>query len=247
MRPILLTCGLLLAALAGCDSAPLPSADLSSRLVRNVVLMDGTGTPGRAGALRFDRGVIVGLGELEPLPGEIVVDGGGRVLAPGFIDTHSHADDHLDAEPGALAAVSQGITTVVIGQDGGSPFPLLDFRMNLLERPVAVNVAAFAGHNTLREHVLGADFRREATAPEIAVMSQFLREDLAAGALGLSTGLEYDPGIYSATDEIIALARVAAEHGGRYSSHLRSEDRWFEAAIDEILRIGREAALPVQI
>jgi N-acyl-D-amino-acid deacylase len=91
------------------------------------------------------------------------------------------------------------------------------------------------------------DFQRHATEPEIAVMSQFLKEDMQAGALGLAAGLEYDPGIYSATEEVIALAKVAAGQGGRYISHVRSEDRWFEQAIDEIIEIGRQAEIPVQV
>ena len=94
---------------------------------------------------------------------------------------------------------------------------------------------------------MGEHYQRHATESEIAVMSQFLREDLQAGALGLSTGLEYDPGIYSSTDEVIALARVAAKQGGHYISHVRSEDRWFEQAIDEIIEIGRSAQIPVQV
>ena len=138
------------------------------------------------------------------------------MLAPGFIDTHSHIDWKLFKPPEALEAVSQGITTAVIGQDGGSPFPLLDFRMRLLDRPVALNLASYSGHNTIRAHVLKDDFRREATEFEIRVMQQFLREDMQAGALGLGTGLEYDPGIYSSTEEVIELARIAQEFGGRH-------------------------------
>jgi N-acyl-D-amino-acid deacylase len=233
--------------LGACERAPLPSADVSSQLLRNVVIVDGTGAPRRTGAVRIGGGRIIDAGALVALPGEAVIDGGGLVLAPGFIDTHSHAGDELFEHPGALAAVSQGITTVVIGQDGSSPFRLLDFRFRFLEEPAAVNVAAYSGHNTLREHVLGKDYRREATAAEVSVMGQFLREDLQAGALGLSSGLEYDPGIYSATSEVIDLALISAEFGGRYSSHIRSEDRRFEEALDEAIAIGRTAGVPVQI
>jgi N-acyl-D-amino-acid deacylase len=242
-----LLAGSLLAVVAGCKDEPLPSADPPSQLVTNVTLIDGAGGPRREGAVRIQGAKIIDVGDLKARPNDVVIDGGRLVLAPGFIDTHNHADEELFDQPGALAAVSQGITSVVTGADGDSPFPLLDFRLKLLDRPVAVNVAAYSGHNTLRRHVLGENYQREATAPEIAVMSQFLREDMQAGALGLSSGLEYDPGIYSSTEEVIALAKVAAEHGGRYSSHVRSEDRWFTQAIDEIIEIGREAGLPVQV
>jgi N-acyl-D-amino-acid deacylase len=213
----------------------------------NALLIDGTGTPPRPGSLRIVGDRITAVGDLEPLPGETVLDAKGLALAPGFIDTHSHAVSDLAEIPGAIGAVSQGITTVVGGQDGGSPFPLSESFARLESSPVAVNVASYTGHGTLREKVMGEDFRRAATVAEIAGMSRLLESDLKAGSLGLSSGLEYDPGIYSARAELIDLARVAARYGGRYISHIRSEDRKFWEAIDEILAIGREAKLPVQI
>jgi N-acyl-D-amino-acid deacylase len=242
----LLSC-LVLAALTACDSRPLPSADPLTQLIHNVVVIDGTGAPRHRASVRVQSGRILEVGSLQPGANDTVIDGGGQVLAPGFIDTHSHADDELFKQPEVLEATSQGITSIVLGQDGGSPFPLLDFRLKLLDNPVAVNVASYSGHNTLRAHVMKEDFRRHATEPEISVMGQFLREDLQAGALGLAAGLEYDPGIYSNTEEVIALARIAADNGGRYISHVRSEDRWFEQAIDEIIEIGRQAEIPVQV
>ena len=238
---------LLAALLTACEQAPLPSADPATQLIENVIVFDGTGVAGRKAAVRLRGNRILAVGDLERQDSDIVIDGGGRALAPGFIDTHSHADTELFEQPGALAAVSQGITTVVVGQDGFSPFPLLDFRMKLLDHPIAVNIAAYSGHNTLREHVMKQAFRRHASDPEVAVMGQFLREDMQAGALGLATGLEYDPGIYSSTEEVISLAKVAARQGGRYISHIRSEDRWFDDAIGEIIDIGRTAGIPVQI
>jgi N-acyl-D-amino-acid deacylase len=243
----LLLAGFLPVALTACESEPLPSADPATQLITNVLLIDGSGAPQRAEAVRILGGKIIDVGELKARSGDIVIDGAGLVLAPGFIDTHSHADEELFEQPDALAAVSQGITSVVIGQDGGSPFPLFDFRLKMLDQPVAINVAAYSGHNTLRRHVLGESYQREASEPEISVMSQFLREDMQAGALGLAAGLEYDPGIYSSTEEVVALAKVAAGYGGRYISHVRSEDRWFEQAIDEIIDIGRSANIPVQV
>jgi len=238
---------LMFALLSACESEPLPSADPSSTLITNVTIIDGTGSARREGSVRFKGAEIIDVGELEAKPGETVIDGGGLVLAPGFIDTHSHADHELFDQPGAIAAVSQGITTAVIGQDGSSPFPLLDFRFELVENPVAINLAAFSGHNSIRRRVVGKDYQHPASDAEISVMSQFLHEDLLAGALGLATGLEYDPGIFSTTEEVIALAKVAASQGGRYISHVRSEDRWLVEAIDEIIEIGRVADIPVQV
>jgi N-acyl-D-amino-acid deacylase len=222
-----------------------PSGDL---VVVNARIVDGTGTPAYQGGVRVADGVIVEVGNVEPLPGDSVLDADGMVLAPGFVDTHSHHDRGLFEEPDALAAVSQGITTIVLGQDGGSHLPLSEFFRRLEEEDsVAVNVASFSGHNTLRREVMGEDFRRPASEDEVHRMAELLREDLAAGALGLATGLEYDPGIYSATEEVLVLARMAAEEGGRYASHIRSEDRNFWEGIDELLLIGREVGIPVHV
>ena len=232
--------------LGAAESAPAPSRPATLRIV-NALLIDGTGAPARPGSLRIAGDRIVAVGDVEPLPGEEVFDAKGLVLAPGFIDTHSHAVSDLGEMPEALGAVSQGITTVVGGQDGESTFPLSELFAHLKKAPPAVNVASYSGHGTLRDKVLGSEFRRAATAAEIAAMSRLLEKDLEAGALGLSSGLEYDPGIYSTRAELLDLARVTARHGGRYISHIRSEDRKFWEAIDEILAIGREAKLPVQI
>ncbi len=211
-------------------------------------IVDGTGSPAFPGTVRIVDGRIAEVGaDTTPLSGDIVLDAEGLVLAPGFIDTHSHAASNLFERLDATAAVSQGITTLVVGQDGGSPHPVADFRSRFAASPATVNVASYSGHNTLRELVMGEDFRREATAEEIAAMRTLLEADLAAGALGLSTGLEYDPGIYSHTDEVLELAQVAADVGGRYISHMRSEDRWFWDAVEEIIRIGEETGMPVQI
>jgi N-acyl-D-aspartate/D-glutamate deacylase len=216
-------------------------------LIENATVVDGTGQPRFTADVLFEGDHIAAVGDLEARAGDLVVAADGLVLAPGFIDAHSHADSAIFEHPEALAAVSQGITTTVVGQDGGSSLPLQEFFGRLEDEPAAVNVASYAGHGTLRMQVMGEDFTRHATAAEINRMSELLAEEMAAGALGLSTGLEYDPGIYSTTEEVVALARVAAAHGGRYISHIRSEDRHLWQSIDEIVTIGREAEIPVQI
>ena len=218
-----------------------------SMIITNALLIDGTSTPARSGSLRVRDGLIHEVGELNPVPGEEVIDAGGFVLAPGFIDTHSHADMGFFDHPEALTAVSQGITTTIVGVDGFAAHPLEGLFSRLEQSPVGVNVASYAGHNTIRAAVLEDDFRREATGDEVERMRRLLAPDMEAGALGLSTGLEYEPGLYSDTEEVIMLAREAGRHGGRYMSHMRSEDRSLEAAIEEIIRIGIEAEIPVQI
>jgi N-acyl-D-amino-acid deacylase len=218
-----------------------------STLIRNALVVDGSGTPGRRVDVRIDGSTIAEVGRLPTRPGEQVIDAGGFVLAPGFVDTHSHHLGGMLDRPDALGVVSQGVTTIVAGQDGSSAYPLVSTFDRLTSSPVAVNVASYVGHGTLRSEVMGKEYRRPATAAEIARMRELLRVEMAAGALGLSTGLEYDPGIYSKTEEIAALAREVAAVGGRYASHIRSEDRDFWPAVEEVVAIGRDAGIPVHI
>lgn len=229
------------------NGTPVCRNDPPGFLITNVHIIDGSGTPAFSANVRIKNGLIADTGNLDQCDDERTIDGGGQTLAPGFIDTHSHADSRIFEHPDALAAVSQGITTVIVGKDGDSPYPLSDFYSKLKRAPAAINVASYIGHNTIREEVLGEDFRRAATEEEVAIMAEILAKELDSGALGLSSGLEYDPGLYSDSSEVLVLAKVAAAAGGRYSSHVRSEDRWFEDAIDEIILIGRETGMPVQI
>jgi N-acyl-D-amino-acid deacylase len=216
-------------------------------VIVNARVIDGRGGPSRDMNVRVVGDRIAAVGDFEPSVGDTVVDADGLVLAPGFIDTHSHHESGLFEMPAALAAVNQGITTIAGGQDGGQVYPLAEFFATLKTSPAAINVASYAGHGTLRGKVMGEDYRRPATPEELAVMVSLLRTEMEAGALGLSSGLEYDPGSFSATEELVALAREAALHGGRYISHIRSEDQYFWEAIDEAITIGREARIPVQV
>lgn len=236
-------CGLLLSSACGprADEAP-------STLIRDVLLVDGTGAPAYHGAVRVSGERIVDVSaDLEPLSGERVYDGEGLVLAPGFIDTHSHHDGGLEAKPTADELLSQGVTSIVVGQDGGSVFPLSRLWERLAAQPVAVNVASYSGHNTLRAQALGADYRRPSTPEEIARMQALLEADMQAGAIGLSSGLGYDPGIYADNAELVALGKAIAPHGGRYISHIRSENVKLWESVDELLQVGREAGIPVQL
>lgn len=232
---------LLLASISCTDPA-------NSTLFENVRIVDGTGTASYNGSVRVLDDRIVEVGALTARSGERVIVGDGLVLAPGFIDTHSHHDRGLlDEMRSAQAAVSQGITTIVVGQDGGSKYPLSDLFEAAGATPPAVNVASYTGHGTLRTAVMGDDLLRAATSAEVDSMAVLLRADMLGGSLGLSTGLEYTRGFNSTTEEVVKLARVVAADGGRYISHMRSEDRLLWEAVDEVIRIGVEAELPVQI
>ena len=217
-------------------------------IIRNGMIYDGNGGEPFKADIGINADTIAFIGDLSKGSAKKEVDAKGNAVAPGFIDTHSH---HAGGDPYShrdfIAAVSQGITTIIIGQDGGSNFPLSDFYKKLNDTAVAVNIGSYSGHNTLRDSVLGKDYKRFATQQEIDKMKILLQQDMEAGAFGLSTGLEYDPGIYSSNDEILQLAKVVTPFSGRYISHIRSEDRYFWKAIDEVITIGKEARIPVQV
>lgn len=216
-------------------------------IIRGATVYDGTGAPPLIQDVGIAGDSIAMIGDLKGVEAPVSYDVPGFVLAPGFIDTHSHHGWGLRQDRGALAVVSQGITTIVVGQDGGSNTPLKDYFQLLTDSPSAVNVASYTGHNTLRDIVMGKDFKRKATTEEVDSMVLLMQADMDAGALGLSTGLEYDPGIYSAEEEVMKLAKILPEYDGQYISHVRSEDRYFWKALDEIINIGRETKAPVQI
>ncbi|HEX8848567.1 MAG TPA: D-aminoacylase [Gemmatimonadaceae bacterium] len=245
MRRVALTASLLLALSACGSTAPTPAG--RAVLIANARVVDGSGAAARNGSVRIRGDRIVAVGELRQEAGDSIVDAHGLTLAPGFIDTHSHHDRGLEGNRGALAVVSQGITTIIAGQDGSSRIPLASFFATLEANPVAINVGSYVGHGSVRDSVLGEDYKRVATPAEVERMKAIVAHEMGAGALGLSSGLEYDPGIYSDPGEVIALARVAADSGGRYISHMRSEDRELFKAADELINIGRVNHMPVQI
>ena len=220
---------------------------LGDTLIKGARIIDGSGKPSFLGNLRVRGDKIIAIGNLQDNPSDNIIDAKGLILSPGFIDTHSHHDWGLSENRDALAVLTQGITTSIFGQDGGHDFPLEASFKYLRENPVSFNTASYVGHNTLRNEVMGVGNKRKATAAEIDAMKEILRIEMDAGAIGLSTGLEYEPGIYSTTDEVIALAQVAADKGGRYISHIRSEDRYFWTSINEIINIGMVTGMPVQI
>ena len=236
---------LLLATLSTCALAAAPP-NLPSAVITNVSIVDGTGAPARSGSVRIQDDRIVDVGDVTPGQTEVVIDGGGKTLAPGFIDTHSHHDQDIARSPDLVAATSQGITTIIVGQDGMSEFPLSEFHARLEKTPTAVNIGSFSGHNTLRKEAMAAA-RRPATDAEIAGMSKLLEADMAAGAFGLSSGLEYESGSFSTPAEVIALVQVSARLGGRYSSHIRDEEDGLMSALQEVIDVGKQTGAPVHV
>jgi N-acyl-D-amino-acid deacylase len=215
-------------------------------LIRSARVVDGSG----AAWFRADVGVrggrIAGVGNLTGAEARRTVDAGDRVLAPGFIDVHTHVEGNLAARPDAANLIADGVTTVVTGNCGGSELQIADWLARREEEGVAVNVATLVGHNSVRAEVMGyAD--RAPTAAELTRMEQIVDRAMREGAVGLSTGLIYSPGTFSTTDEIVALARVAAARGGIYATHMRSENDQVFAAIEEAISVARKASIPLQI
>lgn len=236
------------------------------------VVVDGTGAPGGRADVGIRDERIVAVGDLSREAAGRTVHAAGRVVAPGFIDVHSHSDWRLWANRRAESKIRQGVTLEVVGNCGFSPAPVapervddlrgfalylpagLDFRwrsvgeyLDVLDAEgLALNVIQLVGHGALRIAAMGFA-RRPPTAAELATMQRLLDEALRAGAWGLSTGLVYAPGSYAATDELIALARVAARGPAIYASHVRGEGAALLSAVEEAILVGREARVPVQV
>ena len=220
-------------------------------LIRGGRVLDGSGNPWRRADIGIDGDRVVAVGRLEDATGRRVVDAEGLYIAPGFIDAHSHAGGGLASSElsHARPLLAQGITTLLVNPDGGGAVDLEAQRRALLEDGLGVNVGQLVPHGSVRREVMGmAD--REATPAELDRMRALVRRGMEAGAFGMSSGPWYAPGSYSTTDELVELARVAAEFGGAYTSHIRDEADYnvgLIAAVDEVITIGREAGLPVVV
>jgi N-acyl-D-amino-acid deacylase len=239
--PGLLRLPLLALLLSGCAAPPEP-LDL---LITGGTIIDGTGAPGFPGDVGVRDGRIVRVSR-EPLDATAaarVIDATGLVVAPGFIDLHAHLEP-LPMLPGAESHVRQGVTTALGGPDGSSPWPIGEYLDKQQADGVGMNIGMLVGHNTIRREVMQAADRAP-TDQELARMQEMVAQAMDEGAFGLSTGLRYIPGAFAGTDEVIALARVAGERGGIYTSHLRDEGFDLLEGVGEGIRIGAEADIPV--
>ena len=228
---------------------PLPAVQDDARfdvIIRGGQVVDGTGNPWvRADvAVRGDR--IARIGRLPGAAAERVIDAEGLVVTPGFIDPHTHAVRGIFEVPTADNYLLQGVTTLTEGNDGASPWPIGEHLARIAETRISPNWAVFAGQGTIRRRVLGSD-DREPTPDELDRMRGLVARAMEEGAFGLSTGLFYVPGSFTGTDEVIALAAVAARYGGIYISHMRDEALRLLDSVRETIRIGEEAGIPVQM
>ena len=224
-------------------AAPAPEYDL---VVRGGRVVDGSGNPWYVADVGIREGRIAAVGRLGPHGAAREIDARGLVVAPGFVDVHAHVEAGLARRPTADNFLFDGVTTLVTGNCGGSEVDLPRFFGELRGAGISPNLATLIGHNSVRREAMGTDERDPAPA-ELSRMETLVDEAMRAGALGISTGLIYIPGTYAKTPEVVALARVAARHGGVYASHIRSEGDQVFAAIEEALDVGRQAGLPVQI
>jgi len=208
---------------------------------------DGSGGPGRIADVRVQGDAIVAVGRLRRLPSDQVIEAKGLAVSPGFIDAHTHADEGIKKYPDAESQVRQGITTCVVGQDGIWSGPVRPYLLGIESIHPAINFAAFSGEGGIRDAVMGKDFQRPARPEEIRTMCALVEQDMQEGAIGLSTGLEYNPGWYSTTEELIAMGKVAARYHGIYISHVRDETNGEMKAFEELVRMGKESGMPAQI
>lgn len=237
-------CLLLGSLLLGSTPAPVVEADV---VVVGGTLHDGTGKA-RVGDLAIKGDQIVGVGTFTVKGKPRSIDARGLIVAPGFIDLHSHSDYPLQrkATRANLSFLHQGVTTVVTGNCGFGPADVADYFATLEKGGIGTNVIHLVPHNTVRNEVM-KNVDRAPTPAESKKMEDLVERGMKAGAWGIATGLIYNPGAYSKTEELIALARVAARHRGIYASHIRDEGVGVLTALDEALRIGKEAGLPVHV
>lgn len=236
-------CCLLCVILLGAScSSPDKSCDI---LIKGGMLVDGTGSPGIQTDIAIRGEKIVGIGHIEEHAG-LVIDAEGLVVAPGFIDVHTHCDRGISAVPTVDNYVLQGVTSVIGGNCGGHQFPLEKLFNDLEQKGISLNFGSLVGHNTIRREVMGMKMTPP-TQEEISRMKSLISEEMQAGALGLSTGLAYLPGIYSDTKELMELASSVAPFGGIYATHLRNQDFHITESIDEAILVGESSSIPVLI
>jgi N-acyl-D-amino-acid deacylase len=215
-------------------------------LLRNGRIVDGTGSPWFRGDLAIRGDTIAAIAARIDTPAARVIDVGGNVIAPGFIDIHTHARRGIFDVPTAANYTRQGVTTVIEGPDGSSAVPLAPFLAKLDALKTSVNIGSFIGQGSIRSQIIG-DVDRKATADEIVRMQTLVEQGMKDGAFGLSTGLFYVPGAFTPTEEVTALATVAGRFGGSHVSHQRDDASHVLESVRETIAIGENGGLPTQV
>jgi dihydroorotase/N-acyl-D-amino-acid deacylase len=215
-------------------------------ILRNGRIVDGTGSPWYRGDIAVRGDAIVRIAPSISETAERIIDVGGQVIAPGFIDIHSHAREGIFDVPTADNYVRQGVTSIIEGPDGNSPVPLAPFLAKLEALQKSINIGSFVGQGSVRSAIIG-QIDRKPTAEELEKMRMLVEQGMKDGAFGLSSGLFYVPGTFTSTDEVIELAKVAARFGGIYISHMRDEASRVVDSVKETIAIGERGGLPAQV
>ena len=215
-------------------------------LIKNGKILDGTGNSWFYGDVAVKDGKIIAIGHLNNYSSKKIIDAGGLMVAPGFIDVHTHIEGDEKKNPTADNFIYDGVTTVVTGNCGSSEINLKKYFAALDSIHLSINVATLIGHNDIRKAAMGSA-NRDPSEEEMKKMEAIVDQAMKDGAVGFSTGLIYIPGTYSKTEEVIRLAKVASQYHGVYASHMRDEGDSVTEAIDEAINIGRQAKMPVEI
>ncbi|MEO7529973.1 MAG: D-aminoacylase [Sediminibacterium sp.] len=215
-------------------------------LIKNGKILDGTGNSWYYGNIAVQNGKIVAIGKSVNWPATKTIDATGLIVAPGFIDVHTHIEGEEKRNPTADNFIYDGVTTVITGNCGGSNVNMGVYFSMLDSLHTSINVASLIGHNDVRKTVMGSA-NRDPNEEEMKKMEALVEQAMKDGAVGISTGLIYIPGTYSKTEEVVRLAKVASRYNGVYASHMRDEGDSVTQAIEEAMHIGREAKIPVEI
>jgi N-acyl-D-amino-acid deacylase len=234
---------ILAAVLVALPAAQAPSYDL---LIRNGRVVDGAGNPWYRADVAIRGDAIARIAPAISDPAARVIDVGGQIVAPGFIDLHNHGAENIFEVPTADNYIRQGVTTIILGPDGGSPVPVGPFLAKLDGVAKSINTGTFVGQGSVRAAVMDLANRRP-TPDELNKMRTIVEQAMKDGAFGLSTGLFYVPGAFSSTEEVIELAKVAGKFGGFHTSHMRDEAFKVVDSVRETIRIGEEGGLPTQV
>ena len=221
------------------------TAEMYDLVITNARIIDGTGNPWFRGSIAIRDGRIAKVGRFAAGDAKQTIDAKNMIVAPGFIDVHTHTEDVYD-NPKAENFIRMGVTSLITGNCGGSELDIKQFLGKIKTKPLAVNIGTLVGHNTVRAKAMGLD-DRVPTADEQARMDALVEQAMKDGAVGFSTGLEYLPGMFAKTEEIVELAKVAARYGGVYATHMRNEGIDVKKSITESLTIGEQANIPVEI
>jgi N-acyl-D-amino-acid deacylase len=246
MRASLVSLSVAASVLAVLIAAPRAQAPVYDLVIRNGRIVDGTGSPWYRGDVAIRNDTIVRIAPRIDAPATRVIDAVGNVVAPGFIDLHTHARRGIFDVPTADNYVRQGVTTLMEGPDGSSPLPIKPFLERVAATRVTPNFGTFVGQGSVRGEVIGP-VNRKATAAEIDKMGGLVRQGMEDGAFGLSSGLFYVPGTFTPTAEVVELAKVAGRMGGIYISHMRDEASGVLDSVRETIEIGEKGGLPTQV